>query len=202
MLVYGARIDMDLCSIVFSRRLVLATAIQFSLHLRVDGSPQHGRDWLVTDIDVVKGSTRGPSEISADIKVRLLPLQSMGSKSMSLAHTHAKVCHQLALEAEYLYDASHKVYSVLTDAGTESGRLVTPMITSTGLAGGLTGLSADGAASSAVVPAINGTLSDVLDCVILCKQVRAQHFGTSFTTVFACSDMYGCIVDSHSLSVS
>ena len=49
-----SRIEMDLASMIYSKRYILNASGSFWLHLRADSSPQGGRDFFVSEFDLVK----------------------------------------------------------------------------------------------------------------------------------------------------
>lgn len=120
-LLYDARINIDLCCMLFSKQFLLSRASahkhDWCIHVRCDSSPQFGRDYLVTQIDYVcPGVDYGQTQITK----RLMPLQCVGSRSGSAAHKIEKLMFCLGLESEDVSLTAERVFSVLTDFGTES----------------------------------------------------------------------------------
>ena len=123
-LLYDARINLDLCSMLFSRQYVLNPAVRdWVIHLRSDSSPQFGRDYLVSQIDIVQV---GCSYANTSITKRLLPIQCVGSRAGSAAHKIEKLIFALSLESYDTTATADRTCSILTDYGTESSLWFTP----------------------------------------------------------------------------
>ena len=124
-LLYDARINLDLCSMLFSRQFVLnpLAANDWVIHLRCDSSPQFGRDYLVSQIDIVQV---GLSYDDTIITKRLLPIQCVGSRAGSAPHKIEKLIFALSLESSDVTATADRTCSILTDYGTESLLWFTP----------------------------------------------------------------------------
>ena len=85
--VYRRRLWLDLCTMVFSRRVVFSESALWSCHLRADSSPQFGKDYLVVEADKVDLEAVSNSTTLMDMKHhvhrRILPLQLIGERAAS-----------------------------------------------------------------------------------------------------------------------
>ena len=92
---------------------------------RTDSSPQFGKDYLMSELDIVymsEAKSWKDLNLNKDnLVTRLLPGQTLGSRSTTLAHKAKKVLRQLSLESELLPGTLSRCYSVMTDWGVESG---------------------------------------------------------------------------------
>ncbi len=91
--------------------------------VRIDSSPQYGRDFLMAELDVLYTNNVtawadiGPQQLIT----RLLPGQTLGARSSGLAHKTRKLVHMLALESERLNVTLTRCCSILSDWGVEAG---------------------------------------------------------------------------------
>lgn len=126
-LMYDARINMDLCSMLFAKQFLFSKAADqkrpWCVHVRCDSSPQFGRDYMVTQVDYV---LYGTSYSDVSVSRRLMPLQCVGSRAGSAGHKIEKLVFCLGLEAEDISYMTQRVCSILTDFGTESHLWFTP----------------------------------------------------------------------------
>lgn len=113
------KVDLDLASMLWSRIHVLTNGVQ--THIRCDCSPQGGRDFMVTVLDVLPPLCVSWKQVAAQIQVRMLPVQFLGSRASSLAHKFNALMRQISLECGNTKDFLRGVRSILTDMGTESG---------------------------------------------------------------------------------
>ena len=100
-LLYDMRITLDLVTMLYARETIFSKSSDrqtpWVLHLRCDASPQFGRDFLVTQADIVwYGSTHKDTRIQK----RLLPIQCIGSRAASAGQKLEKLVHTLTLESE------------------------------------------------------------------------------------------------------
>ena len=127
---YRWKVDMDLASMLWARTHVFSG--DYICHLRFDSSPQFGRDDLMREADVLTGLPQAwPVE---DLCARLLPPQNVGSRASSAAFKMQKVRRMLALECADLPGLCTRVYSLLTDMGTESCIWMAPTLCMTAAA--------------------------------------------------------------------
>lgn len=127
---YVWKVDMDLASMLWARDHVFTG--EYICHLRFDSSPQFGRDYLLGEADVLAGIPAvWPVD---DLRARLLPPQNVGSRASSAAFKMQKVRRMLALECADLPGLCARVYSLLTDMGTESCIWMAPTLCMTGAA--------------------------------------------------------------------
>ena len=114
----------DLCTMLFSRQYWMALKYEWYCHLRIDSSPQYGRDYLVAELDLVYTKDVDSWQCLASnnkLVTRLLPGQTLGARSTTLAHKTRKLLHMLSLESERLTGTLSRCCSILTDWGVESG---------------------------------------------------------------------------------
>lgn len=126
-LLYDARINLDMCSMLYARQYLFNEAVNrqhpWVCHVRCDSSPQFGRGYLVTQVDYV---LLGENYIHTSITKRLMPLQCVGSRSGSAAHKLEKIKFCIGLESDDIAFTADRVCSILTDFGTESCLWFTP----------------------------------------------------------------------------
>jgi hypothetical protein len=111
----------------------MSTGGQWIGHLRCDSSPQYGKDYLVSEMDVVdmtqlseaSDRTGVPKDLLA-LSTRLLVIQLVGVRAASSSRKARKLLNALSLESGSLPATIRKIRSILVDLGTESGLWVTP----------------------------------------------------------------------------
>lgn len=100
-LLYDMRITLDLVTMLYARETIFSKSSDrvtpWVLHLRCDASPQFGRDFLVTQADIV---WYGTTHKDTRIQKRLLPIQCIGSRAASAGQKLEKLVHTLTLESE------------------------------------------------------------------------------------------------------
>ena len=105
---YRYRIYTDLASMLFCRRTLLAAQGHFCLHVRLDASPQFGKEYLNGEADILRivdGETTVnmlKEAASTRLKKRMLVGQIMGARATSTVHKALKLTHTLSLESECL----------------------------------------------------------------------------------------------------
>ena len=105
---YRYRISIDLCSMMFCRETLLAASGLFALHVRLDASPQFGKDYLNAEADVIRVAEGPrleepiPDFIARHMHSRMLVGQVMGARATSTVHKTLKLAHMLQLESESL----------------------------------------------------------------------------------------------------
>lgn len=128
-LLYDARINLDMACMLYAKQFWFSKSAdeqnRWICHVRCDSSPQYGRDYLVTQLDYV---VVGIDYTSTTISKRLMPLQCVGTRSGSAAHKLEKIKFCLGLESEDLSFTADRVFSILTDFGTESSLWFTPSV--------------------------------------------------------------------------
>ena len=150
-----SRIELDLASMIYSKRYVLNSSRMWRLHLRADSSPQGGRDYFVCEYDLVQfqtddvgcwraHSTNQPAPSLAETSVpellqggriklvtRLLPLSIIGCRAASAVHKGRHLLKALTLDSEDLRTSVGRTMTMLFDFGAEAGPLtpVGPFIT-------------------------------------------------------------------------
>ena len=128
--IYDARINFDMASMLYSRDFILTSPNSksgrhqlYCLHLRSDPSPQFGRDYQVTQADIVHPGTCWST---TQITKRLLPIQNVGSRASTAAYKLQKVIFSLGLESHNVAYTASQVCSIMVDSGTESALWLTP----------------------------------------------------------------------------
>jgi hypothetical protein len=113
--IYDWRVDLDLASMLYARDHVFVG--DFAAHLRLDSSPQFGKDYLMGECDIVRCLVE--LDVSK-IMTRLLVTQCVGVKASSTAHKYSKLGRMTSLEASNPAEFNLQVYSMLTDMGTNA----------------------------------------------------------------------------------
>ena len=134
-----SRIEMDLASMIYSKRYILNASGSFWLHLRADSSPQGGRDFFVSEFDLVKFQcSRDGSDGSGDVQrgdhitqllssgqmkltTRLLPLAIVGSRAGSAVHKGRLLLRSLQLDSEDVRVSIGRTMTMMFDFGAEAG---------------------------------------------------------------------------------
>lgn len=118
-------VEIDLATMVFCRRHMLTPNKAWSAHLRIDASPQYGREYLVAELDFIplQGLTTATTllELARKNQVRLLQLRLLGSRAMSTPHKMAELLEMLRMESADLACTLCRVYTLLSDMGAEAG---------------------------------------------------------------------------------
>ena len=125
---------MDLATCIFAQKTILTTQSLWSIHLRADSSPQGGRDFFLSEHDVVQmqGSLSHKhirvlfKEGQLCIKNRLLPASILGQRASSAVHKAQQLLHSLSMESENLAFSVGRTFSLLTDFGAEGGMFNMP----------------------------------------------------------------------------
>lgn len=111
------RVDVDLACMVHSRNHVLVKQRVAGLHLRVDSSPQGGRDFVIIEIDVAGHEmTSWPTSVYT----RVLPPQCVGSRAGSAAAKLDRLRFTASLECSDLDMFYSSCRTILTDLGAQS----------------------------------------------------------------------------------
>ena len=120
-LLYQYRVDIDLASMLFARAYWLRLDVSWCCHIRLDSSPQFGRDYLMAEMDIIYDAQLSQwSDVPAHLYTRQLVGQQIGSRAGNAATKTRKLLHMLALESAQLRGTLSRCYSVLFDCGTES----------------------------------------------------------------------------------
>ena len=93
-----SRLELDLATMVYSRRFILNASSQWFCHIRADSSPQGGRDFFVAEFDrlhVQHAPNPDSSEVgclanllkggSLSLTTRILPLSIIGCRAASVS---------------------------------------------------------------------------------------------------------------------
>lgn len=132
--VLRSRISVDLASMIHCRDHLLPEHGGFVAHLRIDASPQFCREYFVIELDVLLHSdfdiNKSLFETAQSCKVRLLPLQQLGTKAASTMHKLHCLTSALRLESASLPTTCANIYSILTDMGVEKSLWVAPQVVS------------------------------------------------------------------------
>ena len=101
---YFYRISLDLCSMLWARRHRFNLDRPFYCHLRLDASPQFGRDYCMAEADLIY-----PHNVNSwrDLALggegvlytRLLVGQSLGARAAGVVVKTRKLLHQLSLDS-------------------------------------------------------------------------------------------------------
>ena len=122
---YEYRVKLDMASMLFCRDQYLTREKGWHCHIRLDSSPQYGKDFLLAEMDIVKDSLQW-SDVGPNITTRILVGQSLGSRATSFAVKARKTLHMLSLESASLSVTLTRVRSILFDWGVESHLWKTP----------------------------------------------------------------------------
>ena len=98
---YNFRISLDLASILFARSFRFGLHTTWYIHCRLDASLQFGKDYFMTEADVVYPATVNTwSDLAAPgvVYTRLLVGQTLGARASGVAVKTKKLLHQLALD--------------------------------------------------------------------------------------------------------
>lgn len=135
-----SRIELDLASMIYSRRYILTAQSEWFLHLRADSSPQGGRDYFICEFDWCQFRTLPLPSTSMDddcshshvsnllqtgaiaLRTRILPLSIIGSRAASAVHKGRQLLRALALDSESLQISVARTMSLMFDFGAEAGQ--------------------------------------------------------------------------------
>ena len=97
---YTWRINIDLASILFARRHWFSSSTSWYIHCRLDSSPQFGRDYLMSEVDVwYPEGFESWKNIADGLHTRLLVGQTIGARASGVVIKTHKLLHQLELDA-------------------------------------------------------------------------------------------------------
>lgn len=99
---YLYRINLDLATMLFARSHRFSLATTFYVHCRLDASLQYGRDYFMSEVDIVYPShvkTWKDLALPGVLYTRLLVGQTLGARSSSATIKTKKLLHQLALDS-------------------------------------------------------------------------------------------------------
>ena len=115
-LLYDMRITFDMTTMPWAREHIFSKKVDaltpWILHLRSDSSPQFGRDFMISQCDIIH---YGRHIHSTSIQKRLLPIQCIGSRAAGASQKLSKLVHSLELESEHvsrLATVNHFVFLV------------------------------------------------------------------------------------------
>ena len=101
-LLYDVRITFDMATMLWAREHIFSKRVDslkpWVLHLRADSSPQYGRDFMISQCDIIQ---YGRDIHTTSIQKRLLPIQCIGSKAAGASQKLSKLVNSLALESEH-----------------------------------------------------------------------------------------------------
>ena len=98
---YRYRIDVDLATMLRAREHVFPEQSSWFVHCRLDSSPQFGKDYFMTECDVVRPEsvqTWADLHNEGVLVTRLLVGQSLGARASGVIVKTQKLLHQLSLE--------------------------------------------------------------------------------------------------------
>ena len=114
---YKYRIDLDLASMIWARKHRFGVDTKWYLHCRLDSSPQFGRDYLMTEVDIFYPSSTllRWQDMSKEgvLYTRLLTGQMVGARASGSIVKTRKLLHTLAMAARICLD---KFFLTLTAA--------------------------------------------------------------------------------------
>ena len=99
---YLYRINLDLATMLFARSHRFSLATPFYVHCRLDASLQYGRDYFMSEVDIVYPSqvkTWKDLALPGVLYTRLLVGQTLGARSSSAIIKTKELLHQLALDS-------------------------------------------------------------------------------------------------------
>ena len=130
--IYRHRLLLDVCTMLYSRRMIFNTQTRWTCHIRSDSSPQFGKDYFVTEIDHVDLEPVNDSttlrDMRALIKRRILPLQLVGSRASSAEHKSFRLTMALSADTADTFVTLGRTSSIAFDMGTESKLFVAPEV--------------------------------------------------------------------------
>lgn len=97
---YSWRVDFDLASMVFARMTKFNMDKVWRVHIRLDASPQFGRDWLMGEVDLMcleGAKTWADLQAAGRLQTRLLVCQTLGARAAGVAVKTKKLLHMLSL---------------------------------------------------------------------------------------------------------
>lgn len=129
---YRSRTELDMASCIFARRHVLNVTSGWFIHLRADSSPQGGRDFFVSEYDVLTQGVSLPylsnqhvtkllDQGRMTIASRLLPLSIVGRRAASAVHKGKLLLQTLGMESADLTVTINRTFTMLFDFGAEAG---------------------------------------------------------------------------------
>ena len=132
-----SRIEMDLASMIYSKRFILNCDQTWWIHLRADSSPQGGRDFFISEFDLCKFD----ASLSCDpfswtetnvtklletgkmkLVTRLLPLSIIGCRAASAVHKGRQLLRALSLDSQDLRVSIGRTMTMMFDFGAEAGQ--------------------------------------------------------------------------------
>lgn len=127
-----SRIELDLASMIYSRRYVLNSTSTWWMHLRADSSPQGGRDFFIAEYDLCKFEAVEANLLGVPVPTlletgrmklvtRLLPLSVIGCRAASAVHKGRNLLKSLALDSEDLRVRISRTMTMMFDFGAEAG---------------------------------------------------------------------------------
>lgn len=126
--------ELDLATLIFAQRTILTSKSTWAIHLRADSSPQGGRDWFLSEYDLVKMAgqishkhvTWLLQRQQLSIVKRILPASILGQRASSTVHKAQQLVHALSLESESVQFSIQRTFSLLSDFGAEGGMINVP----------------------------------------------------------------------------
>ncbi len=121
--IYDYRVTLDLATMLFARGYYFSLREEWWVHIRLDSSPQFGRDYFMGEVDVIypKDVKDFASLEKGKLVTRMLPGQCLGARATGLAVKTRKLLHMLALESQHLAGTLSRCCSYLSDFGVEHG---------------------------------------------------------------------------------
>lgn len=125
--IYDYRVTLDLATMLFARGYYFSLCEEWWVHIRLDSSPQFGRDYFMGEVDVIypkdvkNFASLEKGKLVTELVTRMLPGQCLGARATGLAVKTRKLLHMLALESQHLAGTLSRCCSYLSDFGVEHG---------------------------------------------------------------------------------
>lgn len=119
---------------IYAQRNILTSKLTWAIHLRADSSPQGGRDFFLSEYDVLHMEGQLSQQHvkwlfyrnQLRISKRILPVCILGQRASTTVHKAQQLLHALSLESESLSFSVQRTFSLLTDFGAEGGMINMP----------------------------------------------------------------------------
>lgn len=106
---YKYRVDLDLATIFFARKRHFGLSTSWYAHVRLDSSPQYGRDYLLSECDLFyPTNVQSWDDVSREgvLKSRLLVGQMVGARAAGVIVKTKKLLHALELDIGQCFKSS------------------------------------------------------------------------------------------------
>lgn len=92
--------DFDLATMIYARMTKFTMSKNWRLHVRLDASPQFGKDYLMGEVDILNlDGVQNWADIQqgGSLTTRLLVCQTLGARAAGVAVKAKKLLHMLSL---------------------------------------------------------------------------------------------------------